>query len=113
MPCNSTKLNDFYRGDTVPIKITISQNSIPVDITASNIKLTLKKSKNDPDPGALQKTAVLTNPTAGEALIELASADTDIEPRQYYYDIQWTNSSGDIRTLMSGVVSVLRDITLT
>jgi len=113
MSCEGLK--DIYRGDTVPYKITIKdENGDPINITGSRIRITLKADLSDPDPGALQKDAVLTDPVNGEALLTLSSNDTDIEAREYYYDIEWKDSSDNIRTILGGgdeTIRVFEDVT--
>ncbi len=112
MSCDNT-LNDFYRGDTVPILIKIKINGVEEDITGSTLTITMKKKKSDADPGVLQKEAVILNQVTntGEALFTLGPSDTDIDAREYYYDIQWENASSAIRTIISGTITVLQDIT--
>ncbi len=108
--CNRTKLNNFYRGDTVPLSLRIKQNGQFVDITGSTIILSLKL--NTDDIGyALQKTAVLDEPLIGRASIILSPSDTNILPSEYYYDIEWTSSAGSVKTLLAGTLEVLQDIT--
>ena len=111
MSCDNVQLNDFYKRDTVPFTVIIKQNGTPVDITGSTLTITLKKKPTDDDPGALQKDAVLTDPTNGTALFTLSSSDTDIDAMSYYYDIQWKDVANNITTILSGSVEVLQDIT--
>lgn len=113
MSCENS-LNNFYRGDTVPIKITIKDNAgVPIDITGSRIRITLKEDIEDADPGALQKDAVLLDQVTnkGEALLTLSSSDTNIDAREYYYDIEWKDSADNIRTLINGTISIFADVT--
>ena len=111
MTCQNslTGINDFYRGDTVPIALTITQNGTPVDITGSVITITFKKNKTD-TTAVIQKNAVLTDPENGQALITLTPTDTDIDVDEYFYDIQWTDAGGNIRTLILTTVQIKQDI---
>ena len=112
---NNTKLNDFYRGDTVPLTITLSTvdssgTKTPVDITGSTITLTLKINA-EISATVLQKDADITDASNGVALIKLDPSDTDLDIGMYYYDIQWIDADGNVRTLISDIVAVKQDIT--
>ena len=104
-------INNFYRGDTENIKIVVSRNGTPIDITGASIVFMMKKSITDLDPQAvITKSAELTNPNAGEAVIILSSTDTAIEAGRYYYDIQLTDIAENVSTLMCTTVEVKRDL---
>lgn len=102
-------MNEFYRGDTKRIRLVISRNSIPIDITGATILFSMKQKMSD-TVLALQKTGVLSNPLTGEAIITLDSADTLNLLGKYYYDIQITSSTGEVSTLICETVNILQDI---
>lgn len=81
-----------------------------VNITGATFTFSAKKNPND-TTSAIEKSGVISNATAGELTITLEPSDTDVDPRKYYYDIEMTNSDGDISTLASGTVKILQDIT--
>lgn len=76
----TTKINNFYRGDTVSYAMTFTTNSVAMDITGATIWFTLKKSRNDTDAQAvLQKELTShSDPTHGITTMSLTSTDTNI-----------------------------------
>jgi len=108
----SASINDFFRGDSRAIHLTINST----DYIGGAAWLTLKAVKDDPDAiAALQKKASIVagvDPDTAEATISLSPADTNITPKRYYYDIQLVNAAGSVvTTALSGIVTVLADIT--
>lgn len=109
----TTKLNNFYRGDTCSYALTFTSNSVAMDITGATIWFTLKKNRADADSlAALQKTLTEhSDPTHGITTLSLTKTDTNIQTGKYFYDFQLKTLSGDIFTFLSGVVEVLEDTT--
>ncbi len=109
------KLNDFYRGDTKEVKVTITKaDGSPFDLTGATITFTMKKDDTDPDAEAvIQKTAVISTPASGEALLTLTATDTNQDTGEYFYDFQLVDSSGKVTTLLKETISVLQDVTET
>jgi hypothetical protein len=109
----TTKINNFYRGDTVSYAMTFTTNSVAMDITGATIWFTLKKSRNDTDAQAvLQKELTShSDPTHGITTMSLTSTDTNIPCGRYFYDFQVKTLSGNIFTFLSGTVDVLEDVT--
>jgi len=109
----TTKLNNFYRGDTRDFAMTFTSNDVAYNITGAKVYFTLKKSKNDTDAQAvLQKTVTShTDPTAGKTTLSLSKTDTNIQPGRYFYDFQVITSGGGVYTFLSGDVEVLEDVT--
>lgn len=112
-------LSDFYRGDQRTIRVTITVEGVPIDITGDKLFVTLKGSRDDLDvDAALQVIAVQpadANSVAGIGFVTLTKDDTDgITPGRYWYDVQWvqTGTSPIIpKTIVSGRVRVKHDIT--
>ncbi|MFQ3578659.1 MAG: hypothetical protein SNJ71_00785 [Bacteroidales bacterium] len=108
-----SKLNDFYRGDTVTIRCLFKQNGVAKDITNSVVFFTVKKNVQDADNKAIisKKITNHTKPLEGETYIILTASDTNnITPGQYFYDVQLVEDN-NVFTVISGTVSVLADIT--
>jgi hypothetical protein len=111
----TTKLNDFYRGDTRDYALTFTSNGAAYNISGATIWFTLKKNRLDADTqAALQKTLTQhSDPSHGITTLSLTASDTAIEPGRYFYDFQVKTQSGVIITFLSGVVNVLEDVTRT
>jgi hypothetical protein len=107
-----TTLPDFYRGDSLRYTLAVKEDGVALDITGARITLTLKKSTmQEDDDAALQQDFIITDPTAGLAEIEVLPADTtDLEPRQYYWDIQLVTAAGIVATY-AGTVTCKPDVT--
>jgi len=116
---DTVKIADFYRGDTKVYKFTFTGQ----DITGWAIWFTMKNDSSDLDEDAvLQVTAtaggnVLDDPVNGIMYLTLTSSQTNLlEPNEFFYDFQRviaTSSPADVRTLLSGRLRILTDISRT
>ncbi len=105
-------IRDFYRGEDIPYRITITRDSSSVDITDSITTLTFKKKETNATPD-LQVTGVIKLPaTDGIVDIELTSAQTaSLSVGQYYYEFMFTNADGKKTVLMADKIKVKNSIT--
>lgn len=113
------KIANFYRGDTKVYKFTFTGQ----DITGWDIWFTMKNDESDADDDAVlqvKTTAgsnVIDDPVNGIMYVTLTSAQTDLlNPNNYFYDFQRVISSAsppDVRTLLSGRLKILTDISRT
>lgn len=105
---------DIMRGDTWSRTLYFQDiKGAAYDITGWTIFFTAKAEIDDPDSSAVISKTITTfsNPTAGEADIELTSTDTNQEIGSYVYDIQVKTLSGDIITVMEGIMNISKDVT--
>ncbi len=103
-----------YRGDDVTFVVTITDSAgDAVDITDGTLWFTVKKNKSDTDTDAsIQKEVTShTTPGSGITAITLSDSDTDLDAGQYFYDIQFVNSTGDVTTYGVGNFIILQDVT--
>ncbi|MBF0131017.1 MAG: hypothetical protein HQL75_00310 [Magnetococcales bacterium] len=109
----------FFRGDTQPFELHFSTtDKVPLDITGNVLRITIKKSVNDPDSAAVIKKRIVCpedqNSQDGIGLIVLGSDETKLlEPGVYLYDIQHS-IPGDpplVSTAVGGMLNVIPDIT--
>lgn len=105
-------IRDFYRGNTKSYKILVDKDGVLQDITGSTITMTVKKDLTlGDDDAVIQKVAVLTDPTNGEATVTLTDADTSsAQPGKYYYDFEMVDAIGQTTTLLKGTVKVLQPV---
>ncbi len=111
---DATKTICWGRGDS-DAKGFIVQSSIgiAIDITGFTFKLTVNSEK-DPTGTANQKFTIvgaLTDALAGKVAFSPTITDTDIAPETYFYDIEQTDGSGKISTLLIGKCVIVQDIT--
>ena len=108
-------LEPLVRGDDWVIKLSLKSGNSVLDITGYSYWMTLKADIDDPDPGAIQVTAVPAtsqDATNGIVYIKAPRAQTAlVEPQFYYYDIQQLDSNDNVKTILLGRVQVISDIT--
>ena len=105
-----------YRGDTITLTLAFTDSlGVAINITGWTIWLTLKKNIDDADGAStsLQVKATITNGVGGLASITLTSTQTALLEGTYYYDIQYKNSTSDIKTVLDGKFIFKKDITIT
>lgn len=113
----ATKNIEIYRGDSHNITVNFTANAADM-VDGGALWLTVKENKIDLDADAvIQKTVpvvVDAETNVGSGIITLTPSDTNIDPKKYYYDIQFVNSGGSIvKTLIEGAIKILVDITRT
>jgi hypothetical protein len=114
MSYTSKDLSPLVRGDDWTIKLVITSNGTPVNITGYSFWFTLKADIDTADPGNLQVTASSTgsNATSGILYINVSSTLTgNLIPQTYNYDIQQIDTGNKVQTLLIGKVKVVKDIT--
>lgn len=88
----------------------------PVNISSwESIKCTIKSRKSlaDNATGVIQKNATVTSGAGGTATVTLTPDDTEDLDGSYFYDVQYVDGDGTVKTAMSGVLTFKRDITRT
>lgn len=108
------------RGDTRPFTIALTEEQAdgteePLDLTGSSLLLTVDPSATPTNDTAnvFQLTATLAgDPTTGIATFQVQSADwVGVAAGSYFYDVELTDSAGDILTILKGVFLIPQDIT--
>jgi hypothetical protein len=105
---------EAYRGDDwVKVLYFTDENGDAINITGWTIFFTVKKNEEDIDDDAVisKDITVHTNPTGGVSSIVLTDDDTDIPPREYWYDIQIKKATGAIKTVVKDNFEIHTDIT--
>lgn len=102
-----------YRGDTAADQFTITRDGVAVDITGSTFKLTVNTEQNPTDitNQLLSVTGTITDAAAGQMEFAPSALEADQTPGDYYYDVQMTDASGGIRTIIKGRYRFKQDIT--
>lgn len=103
-----------FRGDTVPDRITVQVNGVPVDITGYQFRLTVNPSRDPADDTAqlFQVVGVIIAP-ATDGVVEFAPTpvQADQVPGVYFYDIEQVDTAGRVKTIMKDVYIFEQDIT--
>ena len=99
----TTKRGDTFKQTDFQINI----NTVPLNLTGGLVKIQLRKEAGG--IVALEPTITIFNPTNGEFCID--EQIIDIQACIYKYDIQITQSSGEVDTWVSGLFTITDDIT--
>lgn len=103
------------RGDSVAFTFTLKTGNpaLAIDITGSTFLLTVDPEPNPADAvnNLFQLAGTLTNPTGGVVQFQPTPVDLDQTPGVYFHDVQWTDSSGAIRTIAAGEFEIQQDVT--
>lgn len=103
-----------YRGDTVPDSFTIKDSTgTVVNITGYSFLMTVNSDKNPADATneIYQLTGSITDAPNGVVEFEPSAVQADQPPGTLYYDIQMTDASSKISTIVKGKLKYLQDIT--
>lgn len=115
MSYTAKDLNPLVRGDDWSIKLNITENNSPVNITGYTYWLTLKSDIDSSDPGQLQISTVATSPNSNSGIvyINVPHTSTNITAQTYNYDVQQVDTSSPtiIKTILLGKVKVVKDVT--
>jgi len=99
----------IYRGEAISFPGTIyttDTGSTPEDITGWTLAMTVADDNNPSTTKRITKACTLTVAASGTFAAAVTSAETNLEPGTYYYDVTRTDS-GYVRTLVSGKFIVL------
>ena len=103
-----------FRRDSRRILVNVSGTVAPIDITGYTFFFTVKENDTDTDDDAkISKTVTNhSNPTAGQTIISMGTADTNLEPKVYIYDISMKDTVSNVTTLVKGELEIMQDITI-
>lgn len=108
-------LEPFVRGDDWILKLNITSDNTPLDITGYTYWLTLKADIKVEDAKADLQVKIYPVPQEavnGVVFIKAPSSETSsLTAGTYFYDIQQVNDNNEVQTLMMGKVKVVRDVT--
>lgn len=102
-----------YRGDTWPIRMTILQDDVPMNITGCDFVLTVDSKKTPPDDTTNLFQLIGTiegDPADGNVIFEPSELDVD-RVGKFFYDLQVTDTSLKKRTIAKDRFTLVQDIT--
>ena len=108
---------EIIQGDDHAIQVTFTdENGAVINITGYTVFFTMKKRPDedaDDSDAPIKKTVTShSDPTNGETIIYLTSAETAVlEARRYVYDLQLKDLSDKINSTKYGVLEVIKDVT--
>jgi hypothetical protein len=108
---------EMYRGNSKTWTLTVTNNSVPVDITSVDLYFTAKTAE-DTATEVFQKTVgagiTITDGVGGIASVNLGPADTTGIPSRItklFYDVEYDDGT-NIYTIDKGVLTINPDITV-
>ena len=109
---------EWYRGDSYGIELTMKDKttSEAIDITGYSFIMTVNSTK-DPSGISTQMFQVIgvVDPdqtvNKGKVTLTPTTVQTDIPKAKYYYDVQMTDASDNVRTIAKYEMKILQDIT--
>jgi len=107
---------EIYRGDTRTITVTVKNSAGSlVNLTGYTMRMTVKSDKTSADSAAIiSKTATITDPTTGVGTFALTVTDTTQTAGIYYYDVQISNSTPSVYTVIAPTTfTIIEDCTKT
>ena len=110
------KIKNHYRGDTFNgIQFTLIDyaTSIAIDLTGATIKTQFRKLKKT---GAIQLelnigTGITVTDLVGGIFVFDSITSLNWSTNTYYYDVEVTLASGDIKTYIEGTLTIVEDVT--
>jgi hypothetical protein len=102
------------KGDTFQgVEFTLNRNAAPIDLTGASLRMMLRLDKTV-SPPALTLSSPSGGLTITDAVNGVFTVDKQIisiDAGDYFYDIELTESNGDINTYIAGKWVILQDTT--
>lgn len=101
------------RGDTFPFTVSISVAGSALNITGfTGIVMTVDPSEEPADAmnNLFVNTGVISDGPNGEVTFTLSVDDADQTPGEYFFDMEYVDTGGFIRTFAKGAWVVEQDI---
>jgi len=96
----------FTREDSFPFTFTLEQPAgTPIDLTGSTFLLTVATAPGGVEGGGLELFSVAHSNTPGvSGVVEFtpSQANMDEAEADYFFDVQWTDASANVRTVIAG-----------
>lgn len=104
-----------YQGDDDSFILTYSNGGIIADLTGYSAKMDVRSSRNATDTVASFSSGAGTitiDPTYGKITVPFSNTITAaLSPADYVYDLQITSATGAVTTIVSGLFSVMQEVT--
>lgn len=108
----------WYRGDSYSISLTVKNKALraAIDITGYTFVLTVSSEENPSDDTGKKFSiaGVLDDdPTTGKVYFTPTATNTDMDPAEYFYDVQMIDGDSNVRTIVKNKFVIVQDITKT
>lgn len=100
---------NLYRGDDFAFQLTVTNaDDTPADLTGETAEAQIRQTEDAADPPAATFTCTITT---NVITLSLSNTQTRTLPPTGRWDCQLVSSSGSIRTIVRGAVTVTPDVT--
>ncbi len=102
------------KGDTRQFTVTVTDgNDDALDLTSYTMVFTAKNDIALTDAEAnISSTAVVATPASGIGVFTLIPGDTTIDVDTYFYDVQISDSSDNVFTVVKGTLEISDQVTI-
>jgi len=101
-----------FRGDTYRLRLLVkdSETGVPLDLASMTAQLSVSSVENPAAPPDIFSVsgAIVTPATSGQ--IDFVPP-SNTAAGNYWYDVQVTDGSGQVRTLVKGEYRIVQDVT--
>lgn len=109
------------RGDTYTFSLAVTQAGSAFNLTGGSVRMTAKWAYTDADVAAVFTRTIgsgisIVSASGGLTTVTIAPANTSSLPGNLVnlvYDIQVTDASDNIYTIVDGILTVLPDVSIT
>lgn len=102
----------IIQGDTCLITVTVTESGSAKNLSGASIKW--QCARNAKGPPALTKTTsdgiTITNAAGGICTVSITAADSALLEEEYYHEMQVTDVSSNVSTVLTGTLTVTRDL---
>ena len=102
---------EVTRRDSFTFGWNFEDDDGPVDFLGDAFQLTVN-AQSDGGGSAIFAIANSNTPDATSGLVEFTPSIVNLTqtPAKYFYDLQWDEAGGDVRTILKGTFEILEDI---
>jgi len=105
-------LPDTVKGDTLnSITFTMLDGVTPINLTGYDIKIMFKKYPTNVASKTIEIGSGITIVNAAAGQFRIDEFNVTLSVGEYFYDIQFTDPSDEIKTYIAGTFNVLQDVT--
>jgi len=106
---SSIKYGDTWPGMTITVEI---DNATP-PVALSSVRMQFRKRKNSEGDAdlSLQSPATITITDADDWIVNIPAQVLDLGVGNWYWDVEFTDASGVIRTPIEGTLVIDQDVT--
>lgn len=98
------------RGDTFVKTVLFQKAWVPINLTGSTVKFSIKDKYTDIEY-IISQTATIPTPTNWKAEFSIPAATMQLDVKEYFYDIQITDSLWVVKTPIKGKFIITFDVT--